>query len=574
MLHKNLKKLLILILIIFDQRIYSQTIYQYYYSSPLKIPLYLAGNFGELRANHFHTGIDIKTQGRPGLSVYAAAEGDISRISISPSGYGLALYIDHPNGTTTVYGHLSKLRDDLTNYVKSIQYEKKSFNVDISIPKGEFHIEKGELVAFSGNSGSSGGPHLHFEIRDTQTEHPENPLLYNLGIKDDLAPKILSVMIYPLSEGSQVAGGITPRRVETVFYNGSYQLKGNPVISVFGEIGFSIQTQDFLNGSMNRCGIYEVTLKADDKTVYIFRMDQLSFDETRYVNSLMDYSYYQKYHRKMQKSWVEPGNELHNYPLLVNRGLVNFNDGKTHKMSYIVKDAYGNSNKLDFSVISKQIDVKWPDHKGILVQYDKPFYLKEEGIEADFEKGTFYSDFWMDFQETASNNLFFSPIYRIHHDDVPVQKFYKLRIKADKLPEKLRDKALIAIIDEESAHKWSAGGEYENGWIVTKARQLGRFAVTVDTVAPVITPVNIQNRKTLLDKRKISFKITDNFSGIGNYSGTIDDNWVLFEYDAKNNLLEYYFDPERITPGKNHHLKLEVSDVKGNKKIYEADFYR
>ena len=572
--YNHFKILLILLLIIFDQKIYSQTANPDYYSPPLKIPLFLAGNFGELRTNHFHTGIDIKTQGRSGLSVYAAAEGDISRISISPSGYGLALYIDHSNGTTTVYGHLSRLRDDLARYAKSIQYEKKSFRVNIFVPKGKFHVEKGELVAFSGNTGSSGGPHLHFEIRNTQTEHPENPLFYNLGIKDDLAPKIISVMIYPLSEGSQVAGNIIPQRIETVFYNGTYHLKGNPTISVFGKIGFSIQTRDFLNGSINKCGIYEVTLKADDHPVYIFRMDQLNFDETRYANSLMDYSYFRKYHRKMQKSWVEPGNELHNYPLLINRGLVNFDDSKIHKIKYIVKDAYGNCSQLGFSVISEQIDVKWPVPKGIAIQCNQPFYLRKEGIEADFKEGTFYSDFWMDFQSTASNNLFFSPVYQLHHDNMPVQKYYALKIKPDKLPERLRDKALIAIIDEKSGHKWAAGGNYENGWITTEVRRLGRFAVTVDTVAPVITPLNIQNRKTLLDKRKISFKITDNFSGIDNFTGTIDGKWVLFEYDSKHNLIEYYFDSEKMTLGKNHHLELEVSDVKENKKVYDADFYR
>jgi len=565
---------ILLFLLLFFETSFAQVPDPDYFSPPLKIPMFLAGNFGELRSGHFHSGIDIKTQGRTGLPVYAAADGEVSRINISPSGFGLALYLDHPNGTTTVYGHLSKLRDDLAVYARSIQYEKQSFRVDISIPKGKFVVKKGDLIAYSGNSGSSGGPHLHFEIRDTRSEKPQNPLLYHFNIQDDLAPKIVSVMFYPLSDEAQVSGKISPQLIETVFYDGAYHLKSNPVVPVYGEIGFGIQTLDYLDGSWSKCGVYEIDLSVDDHPVYTFRMDQLSFDETRYVNSQIDYAYYQHHHRRLHKSWVESGNKLHNYPLLVNQGKVELSDGQLHEVSYRISDAKGNSSKLDFSVLSKQIQVERPKPTGIFVPWNKSFTIQKEGLTADFTEHTFYSGFWLDYREKPSNNLYFSPIFQLHHSDVPVHQSFDLRIRADKLPPRLAGKALIAVIDEQSGQKWAAGGNYSHGWVEANVRQLGSFAVSVDTVAPTIIPLNIQNSKVLTDKTRISFKIRDDFSGIADYTGKIDGHWVLFEYDSKNDLIEYYFDPDRLETGKNHHLELVVGDAKENTRTYEADFYR
>ena len=205
-----------------------------YFDAPVKIPILLSGNFGELRGNHFHSGIDIKTNGSVGLPVYPAADGDISRISISPSGFGLALYIDHPNGTTTVYGHLQKLRADLIKYAKAEQYKQESFAVDIMVPKGKFHVSKNDIVAYSGNSGSSGGPHLHFEIRETSTQKPLNPLNFNFNIKDNMPPSILSVMLYPLSNDAHISGKPNAQRFVITSYSIHYtKLYDHPDLAGF-----------------------------------------------------------------------------------------------------------------------------------------------------------------------------------------------------------------------------------------------------------------------------------------------------------------------------------------------------
>ncbi|WP_423127024.1 M23 family metallopeptidase [Gaoshiqia sp. Z1-71] len=545
-----------------------------YFADPVKIPLSLSGNFGELRSNHFHSGIDIRTEGRTGLPVYAAADGEVSRIFVSPSGFGLALYIDHPNGTTTVYGHLDRLNDELAAYTKAVQYEKESFSVDIPVSKGKFTVNKNELIAYSGNSGSSGGPHLHFEIRDTKTQQPVNPLLKHFRLHDDTAPKILSVMLYPLSDDAHVYGKADPYRMETVFYNGAYHLKNNPVIPVYGEIGFSLQTLDYLNGSWSKCGVYSIELAIDNKTVYLFKLDKLSFDETRYLNAHIDYGHFQRNNRRLHKNWVEPGNKLNNYPVLVNRGISRMDDGKIHTVDYLVKDVNGNESRFSFKVQSKQSNVGKIQRPGIAVNYDKPLHINQEGLEANFKAGTFYSDFILDYQLKQPNKLYYSPIYKLHNGEIPVHQYFELRIKAVDLPKQLEDKALIAAVDEKTGQKWALGGQFSHGWVEASIRQLGSFAVVTDTIPPVIKPINIQNRSIITDKNKISFIISDDFSGISSYRGEIDGQWVLFEYDAKNNLLEYRFDSSRMAFNKKHQLKLVVSDAKNNQTTYEAGFYR
>lgn len=545
-----------------------------YFRSPVDIPILLSGNFGELRSNHFHSGIDIKTQGKVGLPVYSAADGEISRIKISPYGFGLALYINHPNGQTTVYGHLLSFRKDIQEYARKFQYEKESFAVDLTVPEGTFSVKKGEQIALSGNTGGSGGPHLHFEIRDTKSQHPLNPLLFNFPIKDEIKPKILSAVIYPLSDDAHVFGSTNQRVIETVYYNGAYHLKSNPTVPVYGHVGFGIQTLDYLDGSWSKCGIYEIKLSVDNQPIYTFLMNELSFDETRFINSHIDYPYYRQHYRRLQKSWVEPGNKLANYPVLVNRGVVNLSDGNIHHVSYEITDTYGNKSTLAFLIQSKKMDIPEKEEAGRLISYDKEATFETGNLNVKFSPGTFYSDFYLAYDTKPANNLYYSPLYKIHNDEMPVHQSYPLKIKADLVPDSLREKALIAAVNEKSGRKWSMGGTYKDGWVSTRVRQLGTFAISVDTVAPTIRPLSIHANNQLKEKNRIRFKITDDFSGLANYRGEIDGQWVLFEYDAKNDLITYYFDLDRFRFNQNHTLSLKLEDNKGNTSAYKATFYR
>ncbi|WP_430972860.1 M23 family metallopeptidase [Sunxiuqinia rutila] len=564
----------LILFLLLSNLIYAQAPAPEDFHTPVSIPIKLSGNFGELRSNHFHSGIDIKTEGKTGLPIYAAADGEVSRIKISPSGFGLALYLDHPNGKTTVYAHLLSFRDDIQAYAKKIQYERESFAVDLAVPQGTFQVKKGELIAHSGNSGSSGGPHLHFEIRDTESQKPQNPLLYKFPVIDDMKPKILAVAIYPLSEDAHVYGKPDSRLIETVYYDGAYHLKGNPTIPVYGKVGFGLQTLDYLNGSWSKCGVYEISLSVDQQPIYSFRLDEFSFDETRYLNSHIDYAHYRQHARRIQRNWVEQGNKLSNYPTLENQGIVNLSDGQSHQINYVVKDVYGNKSTLAFRVKSRASALDKPEKNGPLISFDEETIFEKPGVEAHFTAGTFYSDFNLEYANKPANNLYYSPLHKLHNDRLPVHHSYLLKIKADELPDSLQSKSLIAVIDEKSGKKWSLGGAYKDGWVTARIRQMGTFAISVDTVAPTIRPLSIQGRKSLTEKNRIRFKISDDFSGIDSYRGEIDGQWVLFEYDAKNSLITYSFDKDRFQFGKQHQLNLTVTDNKGNATKYEATFYR
>ena len=566
--------ILIIFISLFCFSVQSQNPKKNYFSAPVKIPIYLSGTFGELRSNHFHTGIDIKTQGKTGFPVYAVENGYVSRINISPSGYGLALYINHPNGKSSVYGHLSKLSPTLTKYAKENQYKKKSFQVNLFPSKDKFPVKKGEIIAYTGNSGSSGGPHIHFEIRNTKTEHPVNPLLYIPEIKDNIAPKIQSIAVYPLSYDSNVSGKITPQQWTAVFYNNTYHLKGNTVIQAYGEIGIGIQALDYLNGSWSKCGIYETKLFDDDTLVYDFCVSELNFNKGRYINSHIDYAWYRRHYVRIQKSWKEPGNMLDNYKQLKNNGKLSLRDGKIHKIRYEIKDTYGNTSSLDFSIQSHRIPVTYPDSQRLNVAWDQPFLLKEKGLTADFEKETFYTNIQINCREKENMSSKFAAVYELGSKYIPIQNYYQLSIKPENLPKRLQSKAIIVAIDPASGHHQSLGGKYSDGLVKTLARQFGYFTIDADTVPPSIIPLNIKNKKTLINNLRISFKISDKLSGIKSYTGIIDGKWVLFEYDLKKQRITYTFDPEKMTFGKTHHINLTISDYKDNLATYEASFYR
>ena len=564
-----------LILLIFSSSAYAQKdepVDKAYYAAPVKIPISLAGNFAELRPNHFHGGIDIKTQGKTGLPVFAAADGYIARISVSQTGYGNSLYINHSNGTTTVYGHLQSFIKPVQDYIRNIQYEKETFVIDQTVPEDMFQVKKGDQIAFSGNTGSSGGPHLHFEIRKTKEEIILNPLLFNMPVKDKIKPSIQSLMVYPVSDDASVAGKQLPQRFDVVVNGSSYLLKVNKTIPVYGEIGFGIQSVDLLDGSSNKCGIYSIKLSVDGKLIYSFKMDELIMDQTRYVNSQMDYALAVKTGRRLYRTWLEPGNKMNIYDSIIKRGLFTATDGKIHTVHYEIADAGGNKTNLSFKIQSQKTNITKSEPTGKYFRYDRKNKIDASGIEFTIPEGALYSNVDFQFNEKPSLPAFFSPVYQLHNTTVPLQFACPLRIKADRLPERLQDKVMLAQIDPGSGKIISATGKYDNGWVEGNIRVLGNYTLAVDTIPPKITPQIFDEKKALKDPTCLKIKVTDNFSGVDTFNGTIDDKWVLFEYDLKNNLLIYSFDKERFEFNKDHKLVLEVTDFKGNTSKYLVNF--
>jgi len=571
--------LTLLIFLLFTLSALSQplvTIDPHYYEVPVRIPVFLAGNFGELRPNHFHAGIDIKTQGKTGLPVYAAADGFISRISISPAGYGNVLYIDHPNGTTTVYGHLERFSPPFADYIRKIQYEKEQFTIDQIVPAGTFPVRKGEQIAWSGNAGSSGGPHLHFEIRRTKEEIVINPLMFNMPVKDKFPPLIQSLMVYPVSDDASVNGKHSSQRFDIIKNktDKEYHLKINQPIPVYGKIGFGIQSVDLLDGNPNRCGIYSIKLSVDNQLIYSFKMDHFRMNDSKYVNSQMDYALAIRSGLRLYRTWLEPGNKLDIYDSVEKRGIYKATDGKIHQVSYEVSDAYGNTSRLAFKFQSREVKLPSLKYKGELFKYDRKNKINNEDLEFTVPEGALYDDVDFQYIRKPASSKFCSAVFQLHNSSVPLQFACPLRIKARNLPSRLQDKVMLAQVDPASGKIYSATGKYVNGWVEGNIRVLGNYALAVDTVAPKIVSLNVADKKTVKDSNTLRFKITDNLSGIESFRGTIDGKWVLFEYDLKNNLISYTYDKGRFQFGKNHVLNLQVTDYKGNTSTYKTNFYK
>jgi len=546
---------------------------QNYFRPPLDIPLYLSGNFGEIRPNHFHSGLDIRTQEVEGKKVYAIADGYISRIRVSAFGFGYALYITHPNGYTSVYGHLKKYNDEITNYIKKIQYAKESFEQDIFPHATELPVKKGDIIALSGSTGGSAGPHLHFEIRDSKTETTINPQLFGFTIADKIPPVITQIIIYPLDNNSRVNGKNIPQKFNSASLV-HHSSSPPPIIYVSGKIGFGIATYDTEDNSSNRNGVYSIELNADEQTVYQQQLEKFSFNETHYVNAHIDYEEKIKSHVVYQKSFLLPNDKMSIYKNIKNRGIMNFTNEAIHSLEYVVKDIHDNVSRLNFKVQSSQPPItnhQSPNLKSVAVfPYEKKNIYQANDIKIEIPINALYDTLYFEYAKSIGTKTFLSLIHHIHHIYTPLHLPYILSIKLNQQPlvfnSQLFDKALIVLVNEKGGIIHAEGGTYENGSVTASVRTFGNFAVVLDTVAPTIKLLtkNIQNSNT------IKFKISDNLSGIKSYRATVDGKWLLMELDGKTGVLTYYFD-EHIGKGK-HLFRLVVVDNKDNAREYTVCF--
>ncbi|MEQ8908634.1 MAG: M23 family metallopeptidase [Vicingaceae bacterium] len=554
----------------------SQDYPQDYFRSPLDIPLFLSGNFGELRSNHFHAGLDIKTQGVEGKKVFAIADGYVSRIKVSPYGYGNALYITHPNGYTSVYGHLKKYSDKIAKVVKAEQYRKEQFSVQLFPPPYQLQVKKGEVIAYTGNTGGSGGPHLHFEIRDTETEHPINPLYFGFELQDNLAPDIYAVTLYPLNDTSFINGSNRAKRFTASGRNGQYRLQSSASILVHGELGFGIESVDRMNGTGNRYGLHKLSLQVDQETVFEKQMDEFAFHEGRYINAYIDYATYIKSRRRVQRCYTLAGNRLRCYPKLKNDGKLIFNDNQAHEIEFAVSDFDGNTSKLSFKVEAKATTP--PKKESSIGAKKVKFFNRKErntfirdNILLDLPRGILYEDLYFEYRKEAPLRNTVSPVYWLHNHYTPLHSYMTVSIKAPNLTEKQKEKALI-VSTTNGRSLYAEGGKWKGDNISVKTRSFGGYAIALDSVAPKIIPINIYPGANMSGKWSISVKISDNLSGIDSFRAEIDGKWILMEYDAKRNMLYHYFD-ESTTSGQ-HEFKLSVVDGVGNRIEYKASFRR
>lgn len=552
---------LLLSQILFSQQPYPKD----YFQSPLAVPIVLSGSFGELRSNHFHSGLDIKTQQRVGLDVFATASGYISRIKIQHYGYGKAIYITHPNGYTTVYAHLQSFNAKLQDYVKKQQYEKQSYEIELFPKPGELVVSKGDLIAYSGNTGGSGGPHLHYEIRNAEAE-PLNPLLFGYEVKDTRPPKILGVYAYAI--GSESIIDNTNNRIELRLTKKDDNTFVADKIYAEGTIGLGVETYDQFDMAYNKNGAYKVCTTVEGKPNFEYNFASFSFSESRYINTLIDYPAYINNRKTIQKCYIEPYNKLSIYEKRDNNGLITIEPNNTYNVTLEVSDLAGNFSTVLIPVEGKKQELLRPknvfksDHY-LISNRDNIFKVGEATLY--FPENSFYYNFFIDLQQNGDT-------IKVHKDDIPMRKNYTLSIAMDSIMDKDIDKYFIANLSDNG--RLSYQNTYRKSNILsTRTRALGNFVIAKDTVAPKIRPSNFKDGQWLSNFDTLKLIITDDLSGINSYRAKINDQWILMEYEYKENSLTYNLKDIDFKDA-THNLVVVVTDNVGNSTTYTAVFHQ
>ena len=538
------------------------------YGSPLDIPIYLSATFGELRPNHLHAGLDIKTQGVEGKKVYAVADGYVSRIGVSPYGYGNVLYVTHYDGYTSVYAHLQRFSGEIAKYVKQYQYRNKKFASQIYPDADKFPVKKGDLIAYAGNSGGSGGPHLHFEIRHTASEKPVNPMYFGYKIDDNVRPLIQGVAVYPLGEESTLEGGIKPMYFDVTDNNGRYSLKDKDFVYANGEVAFGIRTFDQVGTSTNKNGPYLYELFLDDELAFQVEADSFSYSEPRYVNSLLDYRRYKQKKSSYVRTETDPFNKLH--MIEVRNGTVTVAEGDTVNVRFKISDYAGNTSTARFKLVgTAPVEVERPQHRRseYLVKADGTLNsdITIDDFSVSMERGTLFRDEWIQTGQRDAKGCC-SRVYRFGNDELTTFKPFTIRIRPN---EEWADhpRKFIAYFDN-SGKVSSLGGKMKNGCMEVETRSMGEYAIKIDSVAPSVKTSNFKDGQAVSTLKSLRFKISDDMTGIETYDIYLDDVWVLGQYDAKNALLYYEID-EKMKKGTNN-VKVVVTDGVGNKKTLNA----
>ncbi len=575
---KRLKISIFLIILVSVYPGYSQKFQQDYFASPLQIALDVTGAFAEIRANHFHSGADFKTQKKVGLPILAVADGFISRIKVSPVGFGNALYIDHPNGQTSVYGHMLNYNAGIAAFVNKQQYDKQSFAVDL-FPAHEMDtlwVKKGDVIGFSGNSGTSFGAHLHFEIRTTSTERILNPFLAGLTNNDFYYPYFDLLKVYPIDKNSSIGSSGEPLKFPVKNTGtGSYRLHGNnDTLFLWGQFAFGVQAFDYTYSHEDRNGFYGIRMTMDNKLFFNMQCDSFAFDESRNINACIDYQAYKQTGQRIVWSKKLPGNNMSFFNTGIGDGTVMLTDGEAHRLLIEVYDYKGNTSTLEVPVMSRKPE-KLVSVSGYTdadttchIYWNKDTSLEYKGVRIDFPSGALYDDIDLTINKSVPVSGLYSARYVIHNKETPLQKRITISLDASKVPPSLVDKALIVSLNPDNGRRSSEGGVYKAGWIYAETNEFGTFAIAVDTIKPTVKLIP----QKASSAKSVKFTVSDNLAGIAEYYGELNGKWVLVEWDPKNRLMIYRYD-KYLQPGKST-FKLVVKDAVGNVATYSTSILK
>lgn len=526
--------------IFFSNIIFSQ------YVSPMKIEKSISGSFGELRPNHFHSGVDYRTFGRVGIPVYSVEQGYIARVKIQISGYGKAIYIVHPKtGKISVYAHLNNFNPRVEKIVKDMQYKRRSYSVDISFKENEMPVHKEELIGYSGNTGSSMGPHLHFEIRNYENSNPLNPMKNGFREKDEIPPILDAVHVIPIKNTYNFYD----------YFNYS-KLELDKVNEVYGDFGIGIMAYDMINNSKSKNGVYSVCLKMDGDTIYYRRLDEFSFDETRYINNFIHYGEMIRTGNYMEKCFITESQRLGLYDFFRNNGIVRVKNEKELKFQLILEDEEGNRKMGNFSVKSKKkLYTPMIEYKDNLtfVKYNEDKSIKKDNFEVYIPKNSLYDNINLLIEESNDGII-------IGYNEIPLHKKIKIKI-LDKTNDKQKNKYFISC---KTKKNWNYNDTYyQDGYFVANVRELGEYRIKKDTIPPTIRIGKISPKS-----RYLNIYSQDKETGIKNFNAYINGNWILCEYDYKKNLFKYDFKDMELN-SREINLKVVSEDYCSNVNTFE-----
>lgn len=527
------------------------------FCSPFDFPILLSANFGELRPNHFHNGLDIKTQGVTGKPIHCIADGYVSRVAVLHGGYGQAIYVTHPNGLTSVYGHVISFAKNIQACVRQYQYAHETFVCDLKFQPRQFPVKKGDIIALSGNEGASAGPHLHLELRRTETGEYIDPMPYFKHLlKDSKAPVGNLIGIYPI-QGKGVVNGASHKKLLAI---------GNlkQPVHAWGEIYTGISAKDYMDGTSNFYGVHSVTLYVDSVQVFNSTTDKVLPDENRMINGFTDYEELTRTRRLIMRSYKLPGNRLRLLHTNENRGAVTIDEERDYHFRYVLEDNFGNRRTYQFIVKGKRQDI--PEYKpeaNEMLYWNRTNVIQKPGMELVVPRYHVYENVPLrtDMRGDSSRIAF---DYILDAGRTPIHSYCDLSIGLRHMP--VADTTKYYIVQKAGKWRSSMGGKYASGWIKTRVRSLGTFSVDVDTIAPQITPIGQGGWRT---SRNIRFRIKDMESGIGSYKVYIDGKFVLF--GLKKGILVIQ-DPEKVKKGVPHKLEVTVTDQCGNMARKEYKF--
>ena len=536
---------------------------------PLEIPIILSGTFGELRPNHFHAGIDIKTKGTEGFRVYSIGDGYVSRIQITHGGYGKALYIKHDNGQSSVYAHLQKFSPKIEKIVKEIQYSKESYTFRTYPSKDEIRISEKELIGFSGNTGRSFGPHLHYELRD-ELDRPINPMAFkNYSVKDTIPPVVLG-LYYKLIPENSISGSNSSFN-ELKLKKISNNLFISDTLKTSGPVGFGINSFDRMNNTWNKMGLSNIKTNIDGNEIFNMDLNSFSYDEWRHINTFIDYPYYKNKKIKIQKLYIEEFNPLDMYKRSLGDGVVKINETNVTYL-YSVKLFDFNKNQSEILVPiqwEKQNDLsnrKLDFENMFKVNKDSTYNFKFPGAKVSIEKNSFYTDKIIQIFE--ENNLL-----HVDKDSIPLLKGITIKMDVSRYNDSIRNRTYIGRIGENKKSSFVSSKKEEN-YVIAKVNNLGDFVIKIDSIKPNISVIDISENQWISNRKNLSIKISDNESGVKNYRGTINDKWILLEYNPMKGILSYDFNDNVNRDDAKNVLEIKIEDNVGNEKKLIKTFYR